>query len=272
VLRRCAACTLVYSAEYADPSEIYVDGYLRGNTDWGLDVMGPLFQRYLRHCAEIRFRRIERVVPPGRLLDVGCGTGEVMLVARERGWRVQGVEPVSDSVEFATEERDLDIRKAFLEDSGLPERSYDVVSAFHVLEHLQDGVSFLRLLARWAKPGGHVVVEVPNWRSFHRRAFGGAWPHLRPQEHLAHYTTATLRGALERAGLEPVRVTTPGFVWSGQTLDQQLLDLGLQRFRRAASLAGRPGSASNRAAVAAVQAVYDKTNTGMVILAVAKVA
>lgn len=269
-LRRCASCSLVYASEYADPSEIYVDGYLRGSSGWGLDVMGPEFQQYLRHCAHIRLAHIEAVAGKGTLLDVGCGTGEVLLAARDRGWTTQGVDPVADSVEIAVSERGLDVRHGFLEDSGLPERSYDVVSAFHVLEHLDDGVAFLRLLARWTKPGGYVVIEVPNWRSMNRRRHGGDWMHLRPREHIAHYTPATLRATIERAGLAPIRIRTPGFVWSDQTLQEQLNDLGLQRFGRVARWLGAPGSPANRAAVHAVQTLYGGARAGMVVLAIAQ--
>jgi len=283
-LRRCGSCDLVFAPAYGDPSEIYVDGYLKGETDFGLDIMHPLFQEYLEHVAHRRLALIERTVPPGRLLDVGCGTGEVLAVARDRGWEVQGAEPVEDSATFAARERGLDVRAALLEESGLPQRSYDVVSAFHVLEHMTDGLDFLRSIARWARPGGYVVIEVPNFGSIHRRAFGGGWPGLRPLEHVAHYTPVTLASAMQRAGLHPARVHTPGFIWPQQTLDQAIADLGAQRaepwFRRVRVLT-RAGEQDGRQAVVpnrlgwltlqSLQAGYARRKKGMVVLAIAQV-
>jgi SAM-dependent methyltransferase len=283
-LRRCEGCNLVFAPAYADPAEIYVDGYLTGETDFGLDIMHPLFQEYLAHVAHRRLALIEKVTRPGRLLDVGCGTGEVILAARDRGWSVQGVEPVEWSATYAVKERALDVRAALLEESGLPERSYDVVTAFHVLEHMTDGLGFLRMIARWAKPGGYVVIEVPNWRSVHRRAFGGAWPGLRKLEHVAHYSPPTLRSAFRRAGLEPVRVLTPGYIWSKQTLGQMVADLGAQGFdlwmqrarvlTRAGQQNGRPAVVPNQlgwAALNVLQRGYALTRTGMVVLGIARV-
>jgi SAM-dependent methyltransferase len=281
-LRRCDGCDLVFAPAYADPSEIYVDGYLTGEADFGLDIMHPLFQEYLAHVAHCRYALIEKVTRPGRVLDVGCGTGEMLAVARARGWEVQGVEPVEASAAYAVNERALDVRAVLLEESDLPERSYDLVTAFHVLEHMTDGLAFLRMIARWAKPGGHVVIEVPNWRSVHRRAYGGAWPGLRPLEHVAHYSPATVRSAMQRAGLHPVRVLTPGFIWTKQTLGQAVSDLGAPRldpwmqrlrvFTRRAEHAGRPAVVPNRFgwwALQALQAGYGLARTGMVVLGIA---
>jgi 2-polyprenyl-3-methyl-5-hydroxy-6-metoxy-1,4-benzoquinol methylase len=283
-LRTCDGCALVFAPAYADPADIYVDGYLSGETDFGLDIMHPLFQEYLAHVARRRLTLIEKVARPGSLLDVGCGTGEVLLVARERGWDVHGVEPVEASATFAVRERGLDVRAALLEESGLPERTYDVVTAFHVLEHMTDGLGFLRMISRWARPGGHVVIEVPNWRSIHRRAYGDTWPGLRPLEHVAHYAPRTLRASFRRAGLEPVEILTPGYIWSEQTLGQAVTDLGAQRLdawmQRARVLTrtgnhdGKPAVVPNRfgwSVLRAVQSGYALIRRGMVVLGIARV-
>src|SRR3546814_2758683 len=144
--------------------------------------------------------RAERVAGKGgSILDVGCGTGDVLVAAAERGWRAVGVEPVPESADIAVE-RGLDVHCALLQESGLPEASFDLVTAYHVVEHMADSTGFLRLIARWAKPGGHVLVEVPNWGSVHRRAGGDAWIGLRPLEHIGHYDPRTLRDTMARAG------------------------------------------------------------------------
>lgn len=279
-LRRCRRCHLVYAPRVADPDDVYTDEYLFGESQFGLDTTHPLFQRYLARAAGVRMGLIERETTPGTILDVGCGTGEVLAVARDRGWRVCGLEPVVKSAEFARA-RGLDVRAATLEGSGLPERTFDVVSAFHVLEHMEDGVSFLRLLARWVRPGGLIVVEVPNWRSLHRRNAGAAWSGLRPLEHAAHYGPRPLTAALRRAGTQPVRVTTPGFLWEVQTLDQQLEDLGLYRWKGRLDRLGRVGDHDGTPALLArpttqrvllaLQAAYARAGLGQVVMGIARV-
>ncbi len=250
-LNRCTGCGLVYATEFVDPEEIYVDGYLRGASEdgFGLDIFHPYFQAFLGYAADARMRRIERYIrPPGRLLDVGCGSGEVLQAAMRHAWTATGVEPVEESAKIALD-RGLDVRQATLEDSELDERSFDVVSAFHVLEHMNDATGFLRGLARYARPGGRVVIEVPNLRSAHRAGFGADWPGLRPLEHICHFTPATLRHTFQRAGMRTVSVTTIGFLWRGETLGEMLRDLGLRRWRGRLGRLGQPGHVIGRTAV-----------------------
>src|SRR3546814_13279993 len=112
---------------------------------------------------------------------------------------------------------------------------------------MADSTGFLRLIARWAKPGGHALVEVPNWGSVHRRAGGDAWIGLRPLEHIGHYDPRTLRDTMARAGLEPVEVSTMGFLWEEQTFDQVLADLGLTRATRALAALSHPAPVGDHA-------------------------
>lgn len=266
-LQRCTACGLVYALEYHDPDEVYVDGYFTGGTDFGLDVMDPEFQRFLAHAAERRLKLIERLVGGrGSILDVGCGTGEVIAVARDRGWDATGVEPIPESAEIARG-RGVTVHTGMLEDTDVPQSSHDVVSAFHVIEHVPDGTAFLRSISRWARPGGHVVIECPNFRSAHRLGHGDAWPSLRPLEHLAHYTPSTMASTIRRAGLEPVAVRTLGFLWPDQTTPQMLADLGLGRAHRAVTRLPAP---ARWLLLRSIERAYDVVRAGQVVFAVAR--
>lgn len=281
-LRRCEQCATVSAPDYADPAEVYVDGYMFGEAGpFGLDVRAPEFQRYLMRVAGHRVRALERAMKlrGGSLLDLGSGTGEVLLAARDRGWRVQGVEPERTAAEMARE-RGLDVTVAMLEDSALPERSFDVVCAYHVLEHQPDSRAFLQTMARWARPGGFVAVEVPNWQSVQRRRLGERWSGLRPREHLVHFTPETLAAAFRAAGIKPVSVRSPAYVGPPQSLDEALWDLvrPAGRLRRLlAPLCRRRGDSliPGRAAWAAlrvVEAAYDAVGAGAVVVCVGRIA
>ena len=280
-LCECAGCGTVRAREFADPSEIYVDGYLLDAGRFGVDVRHPRFQAYLASAVRRRLDLLERVLPRGSVLDVGCGTGETLEAFAERGWDAVGVEPVPDAAAFAAA-RGVRVVNALLEDAGLPERAYDVVSAMHVLEHLADSVAFLRLLARRARPGGHVVVEVPNFASRARLHHADQWVYLCPMEHVVHFTPASLRRAFVEAGLEPVKIVTPTYVGPPQTLDEALTDLARPRARRTlAPLSprrpvlddtARVPSRVAWAALRAVEAVHRRSGQGAVVLSVARVA
>jgi 2-polyprenyl-3-methyl-5-hydroxy-6-metoxy-1,4-benzoquinol methylase len=284
ILRRCRACQTVSATEYADPSEIYVDGYLFGEVgSFGLDVRHPIFQQYLMRVAERRMSFIEGVTgAPGSMLDVGSGTGEVMMAARDRSWAVQGVEPERTGAEMA-QERGLDVKVSMLEDSGLPERSYDVVSAFHVLEHVPDSRRFLGTLRRFARPGGYVVIEVPNFNSAQRRRAPEQWSELRPLEHLVHFTPETLRETFERSGLDPVLTRSPAYIGPPQHLDFAMADLARgPRFQRlfqplttprqiAGDQEGRYPNKLGWTLLRVVEAVYDRAGAGAVVFCVGRV-
>jgi SAM-dependent methyltransferase len=206
----------------------------------------------------------------------------VLLAAGERGWRAQGVEPERTAAKAASE-RGLTVEISDLEASGLPERSFDVVSAFHVLEHMPDSRAFLRTLARWARPGGHVAIEVPNFASVQRRRLRDGWSGLRPREHLVHFTPQTLRRTFAAAGIEPVLVRSPAYVGPPQSLDQALWDLVRPsgRLRRLLAPLCRAGDHDGTptayptppvwALLRLVEAAYDAAGAGAVVLCVGRV-
>ncbi len=283
-LQRCVACGTVSAPEYADPKEVYVDGYMFGDAPggFGLDVRDAGFQEFLTFVGDRRMSLIERAtgLRAGSHLDVGSGTGEVLAASRARGWATQGVEPEATAAEMARD-RGLDVKVAALEESGLPERSFDVVTAFHVLEHIPDTRTFLRAMSTWARPGGFVVIEVPNFDGLLRRRRGVDWSGLRPREHIVHFSPKTLRRAFKLSGIEPVLARTPVYLGPPESLDQALADLARARIEWLAKPLSRPGAengGSDRrptragwAVLRTVGNVQDRLGVGTVVLCVGRV-
>jgi SAM-dependent methyltransferase len=281
-LRRCSLCETVYALRHADPEDIFVDGYLTGGGQFGIDVTRPHFARVLRAVTHRRLGLLERVAkPPGRLLDVGCGTGDFLVTARSRGWQVTGVEPVPASARVARETRCLNVVTATLDVCGLPERSFDVVTALHVLEHMDDPVSFVTLMSRWVAPGGVLFVEVPNFKSFCRLQAGEGWPLLHPLDHVVHFSPATLDRVLRCAGVRPVLRRTPTYLVHFQALDQMLFNLGWSRWRAAFAPLGATEETEEGpltvprtpvwAVLRAADRLYDFAHVGMFIVVAATV-
>lgn len=100
--------------------------------------------------------------PPARVLDCGAGGGEFVYLLASRGYRVTGIEPNDGYREFARAEYGVDLRSGTLDDASFAAGEFDLITIFHVLEHLRDPRAGLAKLASWLKPEGHLYVEVPN--------------------------------------------------------------------------------------------------------------
>lgn len=162
-----------------------------------------------RLVAWFRSRRLALKFPPfvgqGRLLDIGCWTGTFLERMREVGWTVAGIELLPDAAILAREVTE-NIFIGDLLDAPFPDQSFDMVTAFHTVEHLPDPLAALRRIVRWLAPNGLGLVEVPNFAGMGRRLFGPAWHGLNLPFHLSHFTPDTLTRAVERAGGQVVHL------------------------------------------------------------------
>jgi SAM-dependent methyltransferase len=133
--------------------------------------------------------------PRGTLLDVGAGRGRFVAAARAAGWSASGVEPSARGVEAARAVYGVELSRA-----GLAEASgtYDAVTLWHVLEHLDDPDAAIAHVASLVAPGGRLLVGVPNLASIQARLGRGRWFHLDVPRHRTHFTPAGLRALLER--------------------------------------------------------------------------
>jgi SAM-dependent methyltransferase len=140
---------------------------------------------------------------PGRYLDVGCGRGGSLLRMKSRGWQVAGFE-VSEQAAGHGRAAGLDIRTGReLADARFEAGSFDIVSLFCVLPHLHDPQAVLREVARVLRPGGTLLMTMPNLRSLNFALFRGWWYHLEPPRHLYFFSPDTLRTLAARTGFVP---------------------------------------------------------------------
>jgi SAM-dependent methyltransferase len=181
-------------------------------------------------------RKLQWDCPPwrgqGRYLDVGCGSGGSLGVAQALGWRTAGIEVDTAAAEkarrFASEIHVGDALTA----PFAPGR-FDVVTAFHVLEHVPDPVAVVRRMLGWLAPGGLAIIEVPNAGGLGAGLFGGAWSGLELPRHLSHFTPESLTRVIEKAGGRVVwlwhQAKPRYYVWS---LGFWLRDRGWDRLAR----------------------------------------
>jgi SAM-dependent methyltransferase len=145
--------------------------------------------------------------PAGRLLDVGCGKGDIGALLAARGWAVTGIDISADACELARS-RGLDARAGTLLTVDLPRSSFDAALFHHSLEHVIDPVRELERVRELLEPAGVLVVSLPNFGSWQRRLFKGRWFPLDLPRHRIHLDARALAVLLRRAGFTPVRVST----------------------------------------------------------------
>jgi SAM-dependent methyltransferase len=139
------------------------------------------------------------VEPPARLLDAGAGRGRFVAAARAAGYDAVGIEPSARGTGAASG-LDTAVRRVSIEEAEIEPSSLDLVTLWHVLEHLDDPGGALSRIAAWLRPGGALVVGVPNLDSVQARIAGERWFHLDVPRHRVHFTAAGLRELLGSRG------------------------------------------------------------------------
>jgi SAM-dependent methyltransferase len=162
--------------------------------------------------------------PPGTLLDVGCGRGDLAASWIAAGWRAFGVEPSPDAAATARQ-RGVETLIGTLETVALVPASFDAAVFRHSLEHVPEPCLDLERVNAALRPGGRVAIIVPNWGSWQRRAFKERWFPLELPRHRTHFSAAGLHAALQRAGFVDV-ATCPGTPFITTTWSLQYLLFG----------------------------------------------
>jgi 2-polyprenyl-3-methyl-5-hydroxy-6-metoxy-1,4-benzoquinol methylase len=205
---RCTDCGLCFTCprpNEASIAQFYPSEYRphrrprhRPRAHWA-----PLAALLGRPCVE------RRVLPwhgQGRLLDFGCGGGSFLERMHRQGWHVTGLDASAETVRRVGAELGVPVLTGSLPHPDLEPGTFDVVTMWHSLEHVHHPLAILREAHRLLAPGGRVIVAVPNIDSAAFRWFGPAWFALDLPRHLTHFTPATLRAMLDRAGFRVARL------------------------------------------------------------------
>ena len=193
MLDECASCGLVFQNPVPDDLSSFYEGY-RGEA--GKRFLNRV-EAIIRFFRRRRARTVNGFFPrPGRVLDIGCGRGQMLRELGAMGWECFGTEfpgQASRDLPFTVYEGDI-------ADLNLPAQSFDAVTLWHVFEHLSDPFSALTEICRILKPGGLLVISVPNIESLQAKIFGRNWIHLDLPRHIYHFSPGSLSRAMEGKG------------------------------------------------------------------------
>lgn len=211
-LYRCAACghIFIYPMFTHDAISLYDDDYFSGaekgsgyiDYDKDKEPMRGVFVAYMK--------KIEHLFPKkGALLDVGAATGFFVDIAQNMGWKTRGIEISKFATEIA-HKKGLDVVCGVLEVGVFKEKSFEVITLWDVLEHLEDPNKEIKICAKLLKQNGIAVINTPDSGSWYARIMGKRWHLLVPPEHLHYFSQKSIKIFLEKNGFFVEEVTKIG--------------------------------------------------------------
>lgn len=211
-LLRCRQCRCVFQDPIPDEQEIpsfYPRQYWRPSEEAGSSAVSKILRRLetsyrefvaLDHIRFLDWCARDVGAQQKKLLDIGCGSGLLLHLARRRGFESFGMDVSEQAVALARSRYGLDVRQGRIGDDIWSPGEFDFVAMYHVLEHLRDPRSALRYARRILKRDGNLILQVPNLESLQARCFGARWHGLDVPRHLINFTPGAIDLLLRETG------------------------------------------------------------------------
>lgn len=198
-IRKCLNCNLIQVSPLPSLSavnKLYQGDYWKNFSFYSSQL--PAHKKYFRK----KITDIKKLRKGGRLLDVGCAYGTLIKEANDQGFTAEGVD-ISGFAVKQCRKKNLKASAGVITDVR-KNNYYDVITAFEVVEHERDPLLTLRTAKQLLKPGGLLVVSVPNSNSWSAKIMGRYWFGYRHKEHLFHFTKDSLNVLLKKAGFSNI--------------------------------------------------------------------
>jgi len=200
-LVKCGSCGFVFCKPIPTKEELdaVYEGY--GRNDYLSDLTIQAYERVLDSFEPYR--------KTNKLIDVGCGIGYFLEVAKKRGWEVYGTEFTQEAVNIC-EAKGANMELGVLDPSNYEPQSFDVVCSFEVIEHINNPREELGNFNKILRKGGLVYCTTPNFNAVERYQLGADWNVLGYPEHLSYYTPKTLKRVYKETGFKTKKVLATG--------------------------------------------------------------
>lgn len=201
-LQLCNECTFIFSREYPEATEI--SSYYQENYN---------LTRYFSSITKKRYEKLLESFEPYRktnkLLDVGCGYGFFLEVAKEKGWEVHGIE-ISKKASDECREKGINMFHGSLANSDFDSELFDVIISIEVIEHLTDPTVLLKQSNAFLRKGGLMYITTPNFNSYLRYKLKEQYDVIDYPNHLCYFTAKTLRKVCESNGFKTKSIVATG--------------------------------------------------------------
>lgn len=199
---QCAHCSLRFTQDIPPPNEIgkyYKSENYISHTETNKGIINWLYLHVRTFTLALKRRFIENEtgMKQGALLDIGAGAGAFTNYMHQHGWNVEGVEPDKSAIERASQQYGLSLRSSS-DLFSLAHHSFDVITMWHVLEHVHELHEYIDQAIQLLKANGRLFIGVPNYTSFDADHYGQAWAAYDVPRHLYHFSPAAMQDLMHR--------------------------------------------------------------------------
>jgi len=178
----------------ADLPKYYESEAYISHTDAKKSLFDKVYQLAKAYAIKRKVKLLNKLVPhtDRSLLDVGCGTGEFLLACKNSNWQITGVEPNKKARSLAQSK--LDSKTLYADITQIDATTkYDVITLWHVLEHVPNLVAYIGFLKQHLKPSGSLLIAVPNYKSYDAQYYGKFWAAYDVPRHLWHFSQKAIK-------------------------------------------------------------------------------
>lgn len=203
----CGILVLLDSPESSAPVDYSASGYYQKKAARGSAFLKRLIDLYVNHLIRMTRGAVsDRSLEGKSILDVGCGKGRFLSRAREQGASVKGIEPTLRSFEEARAKLGDAVQNTIMTKNQFPAESFDIVTMWHVFEHISQPIAMLEACRDVLRPKGKLIIAVPNYQGWIASLGGSRWFNLDPPRHEVHYDPSSLTAVLSRCGFRITKI------------------------------------------------------------------
>ena len=204
---QCSECHLGVLDPWPDDQELanlYQQEYFQNQYNDELKINSPEMKQRLTE-EKHRLRFFHKFKKKGKVLDIGCGRAYFLLACREKGYDVEGIDISADVASYVSRELKIPVYIGDVSNIVIPDKTYDVITMWHSLEHTPDPNIYIQKARRWLKDDGILVVDVPNYASHDAIKTWNNWVGWQIPYHFYHFTKSSQAALLSKHGFTVVR-------------------------------------------------------------------
>jgi 2-polyprenyl-3-methyl-5-hydroxy-6-metoxy-1,4-benzoquinol methylase len=205
---KCKGCGFRFTNPRPKAEELgkyYESAEYISHSDTKKGIFAAVYQQVRKYTLSRKLLLISKFQPKGEILDIGCATGQFLNYMSEHGWKTTGIEPDEKTRAKAISEYGLHI---FPEEklNSFSKSSFDVITMWHVLEHVADLKGRMEQLKNLLKPQGTLIIAVPNCDAYDAKKYGKFWAGYDLPRHLYHFTKSDIKLLVEKYGFTIVNI------------------------------------------------------------------